>query len=145
MDATMKIESSRFGTLDVEPSKIIEFPRGLPGFEHCRRFTLFHPEGEAPKYFILQSLDDPAVSFNVTDPARFGFSYEIALSDEEIAEIGLADPTDAIVVVMLTKPDVSSPLSANLQAPLIVNLVTRRGLQHVFARLDYAVTLRSAT
>ncbi len=50
----MKIESPRFGTLEVDASKIIEFPRGLPGFESCRRFTLFDPPGNDPKYFILQ-------------------------------------------------------------------------------------------
>lgn len=140
----MKIENTRFGTLEVEPSKVIEFPRGLPGFEACRRFSLFHPEGEDPKYFILQSLDDPGVAFNLADPARFGFSYEIALSDDEIAEIGLTDPASVVVAVMLTKPEEATPLSANLNAPLVINLAARLGVQHVFARLDYAVTLKSA-
>jgi len=140
----MKIENTRFGTLEVEPSKVIEFPRGLPGFENCHRFSLFHPEGEDPKYFILQSLDDAAVAFNLADPARFGFSYEIALSDDEAAEIGLTDPASVVVAVMLSKPEDTMPLSANLNAPLILNLAARRGVQHVFARLDYAVTLKSA-
>lgn len=140
----MKIESPRFGTLEVEPSKVIEFPRGLPGFESCHRFSLFHPEGEDPKYFILQSLDEPDVAFHIADPARFGFSYEIALSDEEAAELGLADPAAAVVAVILAKPETAAPLSANLNAPLVINLAARRGVQHVFARLDYAVTLKSA-
>ena len=140
----MNIESPRFGTLEVEPGKVIEFPRGLPGFEHCHRFSLFHPEGEDPKYFILQSLDDAAVAFHLADPARFGFSYEIALSDDEVAEIALADPAMAVVAVILSKPEPATPLSANLNAPLVINLAARLGLQHVFARLDYAVTLKSA-
>lgn len=135
----MKIESPRFGTLDVEPSKIIEFPRGLPGFEHCRRFTLFHPEGQDPKYFILQSLDDAGVAFHIADPARFGFSYEIALSDDEVAEIQLTDPNTVAVTVMLSKTADGAPLSANLNAPLVINLASRRGFQHTFARLDYIV------
>lgn len=144
MEKNMTIESPRFGTLEVEPSKIIEFPGGLPGFEDCHRFTLFHPEGEDPKYFVLQSLDDPALAFHVADPARFGFNYEIQLSDEESAVLGLADPSTAVVAVMLTKEDSGVPLRANLNAPLIINLETRRGIQHVFARLNYELTLRSA-
>lgn len=144
MEKNMTIESPRFGTLEVEPSKIIEFPGGLPGFEDCRRFTLFHPEGEDPKYFVLQSLDDPALAFHVADPARFGFNYEIQLSDEESAVLGLADPSTAVVAVMLTKEENGQPLRANLNAPLIINLETRRGIQHVFARLNYELTLRSA-
>ncbi|HEX8987081.1 MAG TPA: flagellar assembly protein FliW [Rhodocyclaceae bacterium] len=135
----MKIESPRFGTLEVDLDKVIEFPRGLPGFEDCHRFTVLSPSDNDPKYFVLQSLDDPAVAFYVADPARFGFSYEIALSDEETAELQLTDPSQAVVVVLLTKPDENAKLSANLNSPLVLNLATRRGLQHLFARLSYDV------
>lgn len=144
MESNMTIDSPRFGTLEIEPSKIIDFPRGLPGFEDCHRFTLFHPEGEDPKYFVLQSLDDPALAFHVADPARFGFNYEIQLTDEESNILGLADPSTAVVAVLLTKEDSSRPVRANLNAPLVINMETRRGIQHVFARLNYELTLRSA-
>lgn len=140
----MKIDSPRFGTLEVEPSKVIDFPHGLPGFENCRRFTLFHPEGEDPKYFILQSLDEPAVAFHLADPARFGFSYEIALSDAEAATLQLTDPAQMAVAVILTKLEDDGPVNANLNAPLIMNLVARRGLQHVFAELKYAIGAQEA-
>lgn len=141
----MKIESPRFGTLLVEPSRIIEFPRGLVGLEECKRFSLFHPEGEKPSYFILQSLDEPALAFHIADPAQFGFGHEIILSDEEAADLALADSdrnvatsvAHLVVVVILRKEGAGQPVRANLNAPLIINLDTRRGLQHVFARLDY--------
>ncbi len=140
----MKIESPRFGTLEVEPSKIIEFPNGLAGFEACRRFSLFHQEGEKSSqlsYFILQSLDDPAVAFHVMDPSLLGFSYQIELSDDEMALLKLADTTDAVVVVMLVKEDgkAQSELRANLKSPLIINTRTQRGLQHAFAQIRYIV------
>ncbi|GAB2180135.1 flagellar assembly protein FliW [Denitratisoma sp. agr-D3] len=139
------IDSPRFGTLEVSPERIIDFPAGIPGFDEMHRFSLFHPEGEDPKYFILQCLDHPEVAFNIADPARFGFSYEIALSDEESAILGLDDPADAVVAVLLLKEAESGqPLRANLQAPLILNLKTRKGLQHVFSRLDYQVTLKGS-
>jgi flagellar assembly factor FliW len=140
----MKIDSPRFGTLEVDPSKIIEFPRGLLGFEDCKRYTLLEPQNEDAKYFILQSLDDPAVAFHVADPSLFGFTYEIALSDEDAAEIQLTDPSQAAVAVILSKPHDAARLSANLHAPLIINMTARRGLQHVFAQLDYAVTLKGS-
>lgn len=140
----MHIDSPRFGALEIEPSKIIEFPRGLPGFEDLKRFTLLHPDaaagGEAPSYFILQSVDDAAVAFHIADPARFGFNYEITLSDEDAAMIELADPAAAAVVVMLLSE--GEGVRANLNAPLIINLEARLGVQHVFARLNYEVTLK---
>lgn len=141
----MNIAAPRSGTLTVDPERIIEFPNGLPGFEDCRRYTLHHPDAEegaqAPRYFILQSLDDAGVAFSITDPALFGFNYEISLSDEEAAALDLADPAEAAVVVMLVKEN--SGLRANLKAPLVLNLRTRRGIQHVFSRLNYQVTLKS--
>lgn len=139
----MHIDSPRFGALEVEPSKIIEFPHGLPGFEDIRRFTLLHPDdaaGESPNYFILQSVDDPAVAFHIADPAHFGFNYEITLSDEDAAMINLADPATASVVVMLVNE--GGGVRANLNAPLVLNLEARLGVQHVFARLNYEVTVK---
>jgi flagellar assembly factor FliW len=141
----LKIESPRFGTLEVDPSRIIEFPKGLVGLEGCRRFSLFHAEGGEPTYFILQSLDDPAIAFHIADPAKFGFGYEIVLSDEEAADLDLAEGERSVsestaqiaVVVILSKESAGQPVSANLNGPLIINLDKRLGLQHVFVRLDY--------
>lgn len=139
----MKIESPRFGTLDIAPDRIIEFPRGLVGFEHCKRYALFHPEGNDPTYYILQSLDDPAIAFQIADPARFGFGYELELSAAEAAELGSperqvssAGSTLAVVVILSNEGD-GKPVRANLNGPLVMNLDARRGLQHVFVRLDY--------
>lgn len=142
---TIRIESPRFGTLEVSPERVIEFPSGIPGFEEAKRFSLFHPEGDEPKYFVLQSLDIPDLAFHVTDPSRLGFSYEISLSDEESAAIGMKDPSESVVVVILAKEGVraGASLQANLNAPLIINLATRKGIQHVFSRLDYQITLRA--
>lgn len=147
--SAMNIDTPHAGKLAVAPDRTIEFPEGLAGFETCHRFSLFHPEtvGDAlPSYFILQSLDDPAIAFNIADPSLFGFSYEINLSDAESAALDLADPSDAAVVVILAKDGQAggnARLRANLQAPLVLNVRSRRGIQHVFARLNYQVTLKS--
>lgn len=136
----MNIESPRFGTLTVDSDNIIEFPEGLAGFETCRRFTLFHPTDAEPKFFILQSLDDAAIAFHIGDPAHFGFSFKIELSDAETALIKLTDPFDAAVVVILWKDageNSDARLHANMNAPLVINTRERLGLQHIFARLDY--------
>lgn len=131
----MRIDSPRFGSLDIDPNRIIEFPAGLPGFEALQRFSVFHKEGGEPNYFILQSIDDPAMAFHIADPARFGCDYEIVLSDAETELIGLTDPADAVVAVMLMKDEsLQPPLRVGLNAPLVINVRNRRGLQHPLAR-----------
>jgi flagellar assembly factor FliW len=142
----MNIDTPHSGSIDVAPDRIIEFPNGLAGFEQYRHYTLFHPETDGdtpPHFFILQSLDDDSIAFNITDPALFGFNYEINLGDEESAAIGLDDPADAAVVVILVKD--GEQVRANLKAPLVLNLRSRRGLQHVFSGLDYQVALKPLT
>lgn len=136
----INIDSPRFGTLQVEPSRVIEFPVGLAGFEDCKRFSLFHPEEENLRFFILQSIDDPAVAFHIADPALFGFNFDINLTDAEADLLQLSDPDDVVAVVILTKGSANEPVRANLNAPLILNLATRRGLQHVFSSLNYKLT-----
>ncbi len=140
----MTIDSPRFGSLTIEPSRIIEFPVGLAGFEQCKRFTLFHPDDENPRYFILQSLDDPSVAFNIADPGLFGFNYDIQLSDDDMALIGMTDPAQVVVVVILAKDADGAPVRANLKAPLVINLESRRGLQHIFSHLNYDVAEKGA-
>lgn len=136
----MKIQSPRFGTVEIEPSKIIEFPKGLPGFEDLHRFTLLHPEGQGqePRWFVLQAVDDPDVAFHVVDPADLGFDFQIMLSDEDAGAIALGRPEDAAVVVILVKEG-DGHVRANLKAPLVLNLEARRGVQHVFAELNFDV------
>jgi flagellar assembly factor FliW len=136
----IQIDSPRYGSLNVEPSRVIEFPAGLAGFEDCTKFTLFHPEEDSPRYFILQSLDDPTVAFHIADPDLFGFNYELNLSDEEAAALQLKDPNDLVVVVILSKESGGTPVRANLNSPLVINTVARRGLQHVFSSLNYNVS-----
>ena len=133
---TMKIESPRFGVLEVEESKVIEFPEGLAGFEDCKRYTLFHPEGETPKFFILQSLDAGEVAFYVTDPGPLGFSYEMQLSPQEMQMLKIADVKEAVVLVILSKRE-GEEVQANLKAPLVINPQAQRGLQHIFDELRY--------
>jgi flagellar assembly factor FliW len=143
----MKIDSPRFGCLEVETNKIIEFPKGLPGFETCTRFTLIEVEGPSQAMAILQSADDPEVAFAVTTPDVLGLRYEFVLTDEEEQLLKITNPEDVVVMLILRCTDeagavAKSPLQANLMAPLVFNAASMLGLQKVIARLGCDVTLR---
>ncbi|ANQ83562.1 flagellar assembly protein FliW [Azoarcus olearius] len=143
----MKIESPVFGSAEVSDDKVIEFPAGLPGFEHCKRFVLVHEEGSDTAVFLLQSVDDADVAFSITGPEQLGINYEFALSDEEVATLGLASPAEALVAVIVRKDgEAGSPAStglrANFMAPLVINVEGRRGLQKVINRLGCDIVLR---
>ncbi len=140
----MKVDTYLFGELEVSPEKVITFPNGLVAFEEAKRFTLIHEEDEAiPNSFTLQSLDDPALAFQIVDPTDLGFSYELALSDEEKALLQTPASEDVAVMQMLFKKeeDGKTAISPNLRAPLLINIRARVGIQKVMEKMSSKVML----
>lgn len=139
----MKISSPVVGEIEVSPDRIITFPAGLPGFEACRQFALLHAEGnDAPKLFVLQSLDDAEVGFTVTSPDVLGLNYEFTLTDAEVDDLQLTEAADASVL-LIVRSDSEKPVHANVMAPLVINTATRRGLQKIIGKVDTTVTLKA--
>jgi len=117
----MKIDSPRFGTLEITPESIVEFPAGLAGFESLRRFSLFHPEGGDGNYFILQSVEDPAVAFHLADPARFGLRGKIESILRAATMLGRQNLRQWLQVVIL------SDISTADKAQELVRISVMRG------------------
>lgn len=142
--ANIKI-NTRFGELSIDPDQIITFPKGIPGFEKCTRWKLFHEiddQGNLANGMVvhLLSIDDGDVSLPLTDPALSGFNYNMALTDSEVAEIELEDPSDIVVLTVLSaKSDapgnelkkVMGNMYANISAPILINTKSRIGMQKI--------------
>lgn len=139
----MQIDTYLFGKVDVSEGALISFPDGLPGFEQCKTFALIHEAAAAsPTSFTLQSIDDPQVAFQITDPTSYGFHYELQLSDDETKKLKVAALTDvAVMLILFRREDKSGPIEASVWAPLIINTVTRIGLQKVIDRVQPNITL----
>ena len=143
----MQIKSTAFGTLEINPDEVLTFPQGLPGFEDCKRFKLFHEEKETPVVHWLQSLDRPDVTFSVIDPVLFGLNYDITLNDAEAALLGADNIADIAVMLIAYKPQANvvaqASINANINGPIILNTRTRVGMQKVLVVVDAGVTLRN--
>lgn len=140
----MKFETYLFGTVEVTPEKIINFPNGLVGFEQNKRFMLVHEEGKVqPESYTLQSLDDPAIAFLIVDPTTLGFNYELALSDAENALLQVPAAEDIAVMQVLFKQEEGgrAAIAPNLRAPLVINTRLRVGLQKVMESVRSNITL----
>lgn len=145
----MMIETTRFGALPVDESRIITFPEGLPGFEGCRRFTVVPhhgPDGGKDSPFEwLQSLEDGSLAFLAMDPHHVFPQYEPHLPAGELRslEITQLGRGDARVYALLTVPK-GDPcgITANLMAPLVVNCQTRLGKQIVSSNEIYGLRHR---
>ena len=124
----MEIQTTRFGRMEVDDQRILTFPKGLLGFPDHQRYALIQT-GEENYFFWLQSLDEPALAFVVTDPSIFFKDYEFSIKEEVQQELALTDMAYAQVFVICNK--VGDWLTGNLQGPLVINAQNRVGQQVV--------------
>ncbi|MBY0576470.1 MAG: flagellar assembly protein FliW [Gallionellaceae bacterium] len=148
--ANIKVDT-RFGELSVDPSQLITFPRGIPGFEKSTMWKLFHEIDEQGNWVSgvvmhLQSIADGQVSLPLTDPTLFGFNYNLVLTDNEVAELKLEDPNDVLVLMVLYPKDAAqknvsnaaiSNVCANISAPILINTKSRIGIQKILAGNEF--------
>jgi flagellar assembly factor FliW len=112
------VDSTRFGTLEVSEDALIEFPCGLIGLPSTRYALLARSEDAA--FLWLHSMDDPDLAIPVTNPFRFFDTYEVELSDDEAARIGITEAGETSVYVTVRAAGTLEEFSANLRAPLLV-------------------------
>ena len=141
----MKIDIERLGltNVTVDPETLFSFPEGIAGFEQCKRFKLFHEEGKAT-VFWLQSIDETSVMFPIVAPETLDIEYQIELSDEDCALIGLTDAQDVAVVVIVYRNEAEGGrIAANTHSPVILNLKTRKGMQKILHEIHPSLLYRA--
>jgi len=126
----VKVATKPYGLKDVDARQKITFPLGLLGFETLQEYVLL--DAERQPFYWLQSVDVEQVAFVLINPFLFKPDYELDVNDNEMKEIGITDPkTEALIFSVVTIPQDGSPMTANLQGPLIINRNTRIGIQAV--------------
>ena len=137
----MKVDTTRFGTLDIADEEVLEFPEGLIGFENCTRYAIVDRLEGKPVWW-LQSLDRPAVAFILTDPIAVVPQYRPQISRGDLDELGLATLDEAELHVMLVVPQDPKEITANLLGPLVINPRKRLGKQVVLHNSTYSAAHR---
>ena len=121
------------------PEKIIDFPKGLLGFEQFHKYVILQREDSEP-FRWLQSLDDPNLAFVIVNPIFFFPNYKIKLHIKELADIGVTEDSDVETFVIVTIPRDISQMAANLQGPLLINTDRGLGKQVVFVNGPYTIS-----
>lgn len=125
----MQVQTKAMGTIEVAKERIITIPSGLFGFEEYTDFALM--DSEYQPLIWLQSLQDKNLAFLLIDPFLICAEYEVDVDDKSLAKIGITNPADVIVFAIVTVPQDGSPVTANLQGPLIMNKKTRQCIQAI--------------
>ncbi len=131
----MVIETSRFGGIEVDDQRFLNFPKGLLGFPDDREYALIQT-GENSAFYWMQAIHRPELAFVVCDPRMFVTDYRVVIKSEDLAHIGLTDTHGSQVFVIVNKYE--EQLTANLQGPLVLNIATRVGKQLVLSDKRYS-------
>lgn len=135
----IKINSSKFGELEVEEKNIFNFVSPIIGFNNLKQYTIIDYKPDSP-FKWLQSIEDGDLAFPVTLCSFFGIDYQFNIPDEEVEFLGIESPDDVFVCNIANIPS-SDPQSAtiNMLAPLVINLSNRKAMQLILKNTDFEV------
>ncbi len=123
-----KINSLQFGVIEVEPNNIFLFKDGILGFEDLRDFVLVNAEDTAPFKWLI-SVESPEIGFPLISPWLIDLSYvpgpNIDLSKE-------------VPMVVITLGDEAGRMTANLKAPIILDVDLQSGKQIILPSDKYS-------
>ena len=126
----MKIHTTRFSTIEIEPDDILFFRNGLLGFEDCRHWVLL-ADADNSAVAWLQSMQHADIALPVVSPRRFVENYQVKLEPSDVDVLQLNSVDQAYVLGVVSRDD--QMLTLNLRAPLVINLDRRIGCQVVTA------------
>ena len=140
-----KVDTVRFGEIDVEEDKIVHFEQGIPAFEDEHEFLVIPYDAESPYYF-MQSLTTPDLAFLLTVPFVFFPDYEFELDDEVLKHLGIKQQEEILIYALITIPGGKvEDMTANLMAPVVINTTNMQARQVVLDRSGYTTRHRLFT
>ncbi|KHD89697.1 MAG: flagellar assembly protein FliW [Bdellovibrio sp. ArHS] len=134
----MIISTSRFGQVELKQEDVLTFPEGLLGFGDLRKFALLDdPNDEI--FAWLQSCEAPQIAFPVLEPELFAPQYKATLTKSDMEALKLSAQEKARYFSIVTIPDDPTQMTANLKAPVVVNVEARTARQCVLQDNNLAI------
>ncbi len=134
----MIVNTKFLGDIQIEEKDIISFDNGIPGFMDLHKFVLLPVEGN-PSLYYMQSIDEAAICFITISPFMIVEDYEADISEETIEKLDITKVEDVSLLAILTIPDNIKEITANLQAPLVINNTNNKAFQEILNNDNYCV------
>jgi flagellar assembly factor FliW len=133
----LNIQTSRFGTVECSVDETVVFPEGILGFNDLRRFVLLDdPHDEI--FAWMQSCEVPEIAFPILEPELFSPQYQVVLTKHDLEHLqmptqaaGQPLPAGTRSFSIVTIPDDPTQMTANLKAPIVINIAARMARQVV--------------
>ena len=137
-----KINTLRFGELEIEEQDVVRFADGIPAFEDEHEVVVL-PYEEGTPYMFLQSMMTPELAFLMTDPFVFFPDYSFELDDENMEKLAINSMDDVLVCTLISVPRSGvADMTTNLLAPVVINRHTMQARQIVLEKTQYTTKHR---
>jgi flagellar assembly factor FliW len=125
----MKVNTLRFGEVDVPPGQVFQMIQPLIGLADTSFALLWDPQ-TAPVQW-LQSLTTPQLCLPVADPLAITRDYDVEIPPEECVALGLKRIEDAFLMAIIVLDADPAKVRANLRAPVVLNAANHKAKQIV--------------
>jgi flagellar assembly factor FliW len=129
------IKSRVFGEVEVSEKQRIKFPDGILGFEFIKEYYLLDIDGSP--FYSLQAAGEAEIAFILIQPETFMKDYRLLLSSADLELLGANEKEDLLDFVIVTVPEDTSQMTANLQGPIVINRKTRVARQAISLCEEY--------
>lgn len=134
----MVIHTTRFGQVDIKKEDILNFAEGLLGFSDLRQFVLLDdPSDEI--FAWLQSCESGAIAFPLLEPEIFSETFVGALSKSDLEALKIKNVKEAHFFSIITIPEDPTQMTANMKAPVVINLKDKIARQCVLQDNNLAI------
>ena len=136
----MKIQTVKFGEVEIEESRIFDFVLPIIGFNNLTKYTTLEPDKDT-LFKWLQSIEEPALAFPIISVAALDYDYTVDLADNVVNDLEITNPESLLVMNITSIPqDNPRGTTINLLAPLIFNLENRKAGQVVLSGSGYDIS-----
>ncbi len=136
----MKIDTVRFGEIDVEETRIFDFVLPIIGFDKLKKFVILDPNKDS-LFKWLQSVEDATLAFPIISVSALEYDYTIDIADNVIEALDIKS-VESVLVMNITSIPQNDPkgTTINLLAPLIFNIDNQKAGQVVLSGSGYDIS-----
>lgn len=135
----MKLATKHFGEIEIPEDNIITFEQGIPGFNEYKHYVIINDEEEDSPFCWLQSVDEVELAFALVNPYLVHPNYKPNLPNAAITKLGEGTSEDYSILSIVIVPEDVEKMTANLRAPILINLKTKKAIQIIQDSEDYPV------
>lgn len=129
----IQIQTTRFGEIELEDSRLITFPDGMIGFPKLKTYVLLEHKPNSP-FLWLQSAEAPDLAFVLMNPLLIESDYPRHIPLQEGSETEDGNTNGSLVFAVVTiPPGEPRKMTANLLGPVVIDAEARTGRQVILS------------